>query len=201
MNESPGMIERHGSWIANGQQSRLIRAVRDEIAHLSPSLVLAQAAISLLPPYTGNRLRVRILRAAGFHIGHGTVILGPVRFTAARNPASHVTFGKNDVVNFGCLFEAAAEITIGDDVGIGQEVMVLTNRHKMGNPGRRLGPLEALPVRVEDGAWLSTRAVVVPGVTIGEGAVVAAGAVVTRSVAPHTVVGGVPAQRIRELPT
>jgi len=53
---------------------------------------------------------------------------------------------------------------------------------------------------VGDGAWIATRAVVLPGVTIGEGAVVAAGAVVTRSVAPHTMVGGVPARVLRDLP-
>ena len=59
--------------------------------------------------------------------------------------------------------------------------------------------MDPKPVRIGDGAWLASRAVVLPGVTVGEGAIVAAGAVVTRSVEPHTLVGGVPARLIRHL--
>lgn len=181
--------------------TRLAEVVRDETGQWSPRLALAQTAVAPLPPFVGNRLRVRALRAAGFSIGRGTVILGRIRFTGAANPAPHVVIGASSVVNLGCLFDAAADITIGDHVGIGQQVMLLTNGHEIGPPRRRLGPLRPEPIDIADGAWLSTRVIILPGVTVGAGAVVAAGAVVTRSVPPHTLVGGVPARPLRELPT
>lgn len=179
---------------------RLRRALADETALWAPRVRLAQAVTRVFPPFTGNTARAVALRRAGFAIGRGTVIFGPIRFTGSAFPAVHVIIGADVVVNVGCLLDAAADITIGDGVSIGQDVVVLTNGHEIGPPSRRAGQLVARPVRIEDGAWLSTRVVVLPGVTIGEGAVVAAGAVVTRSVAPHTLVAGVPARPLRELP-
>lgn len=180
---------------------RLMATARHETAQLSVRTGLARAAMAPLPHFTGNRLRATLLRAAGFRIGHGTLIFGPIRFSGTPDPAAHVTIGALAIINIGCLLDAAADIRIGDRVGIGQEVMILTNRHRIGPHGQRLGPLEALPVHIGDGAWLSTRAVVLPGVTVGDGAVVGAGAVVTRSVAPDTLVAGVPARVIRKLPS
>lgn len=184
-----------------GGWSRLYEVLGEETSQWSTRLALTQALVATLPPFVGNRLRARALRAAGCSVGHGTVVLGRVRFTGAPNPAPHVVIGRNCVINFGCVFDAAAEITIGDEVGLGQEVFILTNGHEIGPPQRRLGALRPQPVRVGHGAWLSTRSVLLPGVTVGEGAVVAAGAVVTRSVPAHTLVGGVPARVLRELPT
>lgn len=77
--------------------------------------------------------------------------------------------------------------------------MILTNGHHISNSGRRAGELQAKPVKIGKDAWLSTRCTILPGVEIGEGAIVAAGAVVTKSVPPNVMVGGVPARIIREL--
>jgi maltose O-acetyltransferase len=77
--------------------------------------------------------------------------------------------------------------------------MILTNSHRIAASGRRAGALDARPVTIEAGAWLSTRCTILPGVTVGRGAVVAAGAVVTTAVPANVLVGGVPAQIIREL--
>jgi maltose O-acetyltransferase len=155
--------------------------------------------MSWFPPYCGSRLRPAILRAAGFRIGAGTVFWGRPTIVGGQDLQKRLVIGADCWFNLNCYFDLGGDITIGDRVAVGQEVMILTNSHRVGDLNRRAGPLNASPVRVEDGAWLSTRCTILPGVTIGSGAVVAAGAVVNRSVPPNVMVGGVPARIIREL--
>jgi acetyltransferase-like isoleucine patch superfamily enzyme len=71
--------------------------------------------------------------------------------------------------------------------------------HEMGPSASRCGRLVAAPIEVGDGVWLASRVTILPGVAVGKGAVVAAGAVVTQDVAPDTLVAGVPAKFIRDL--
>ena len=175
--------------------------LREETEWLHVRLTLAQFVMSIFPPYVCSRLRVVFLRLAGFRIGHGTVMWGTPTIVGLGNIRKRLTIGQTCVFNVGCHLELGAELVIGDRVSFGQQVMVLTNAHEIGDGRiRRAGMLDARPVRIEDGAWLSTRCTILPGVTIGRGAIVAAGAVVTKSVAPHTMVGGIPAQVIRKLP-
>lgn len=93
------------------------------------------------------------------------------------------------------LANSQGGLTIGDHVDIASEVMIWTSEHDIHNPN--LDPIEAA-VAIEDYVFIGPRAIILPGVTIGRGAVVAAGAVVTKSVAPGVVVGGVPAKPIGE---
>ncbi len=179
---------------------KLRQVLREELEGVHGRWLLAQAALALLPPFVGSRLRVRVLRLAGFRIGHGTVLWGTPTILGSGDLYGRLQIGRDCWVNVGCLFDLNAPITLGDRVALGQQVMILTNTHRIGGPARRAGNLAALPVQIEAGAWLSTRCTILPGVTVGAGAVVAAGAVVTRSVPPHTMVGGIPAQPLRELP-
>ena len=87
------------------------------------------------------------------------------------------------------------KITIGSKVAISREAFLCTASHDISKPNR---PLVTAPITVCDGAWIGARAIILPGVTIGEGAVVAAGAVVTRDVEPFTVVGGNPARVLKK---
>ena len=80
------------------------------------------------------------------------------------------------------------------------DVLIYPGSHKIGPGSMRIGEFTGLPVTIEDGAWIRLGAVIVPGVTIGRGSVVAAGAVVLKDVPPHTYVEGNPAQVIRRLP-
>lgn len=89
------------------------------------------------------------------------------------------------------VFDLHAEIVVGDYVSLGQQVMLLTWTAETGLPPR--------PVRIEAGVWLGARSIILPGVTVGRGAIVAAGAVVAEDVPPDTLVGGVPAGVIRLL--
>jgi len=129
---------------------------------------------------------------AGFGAGTG-VQLG-CRFLNARK----VTLGERNVINFGTLIDGRKfPVTTGCDVSIGPEAAILTLGHDPRSPDFAD---QGGPVTVGDRAWIGFRAVILPGVSIGEGAVVAAGAVVTRDVAPWTIVAGSPARPIGQRP-
>lgn len=178
---------------------QLWQLLRSETDQFHLRLQLAQLGMWPLPPHVGTRLRVYLLRMAGFQIGRGTVLWGTPTITGSGDLYQRLRIGCDCWFNGGCLFNLGATITIGDRVAFGHQVMVLTDSHAIGDQQRRAGPLTALPVHIGDGVWVGARATILPGVTIGAGAVVAAGAVVTKAVAPHLLVGGVPARPIREL--
>ena len=100
----------------------------------------------------------------------------------------------NPIDDEGNLY-SAAKITIGTKVAISREAFICTASHDITKPER---PLFTAPITICDGVWIGARAIILPGVTIGEGAVVAAGAVVTKDVDPFTVVGGNPAKFIKK---
>jgi maltose O-acetyltransferase len=173
------------------------RVWREESQGLHPRLLLARLLLAPLPLHVGSRLRPAVLRWAGFRIGRGVVMWSTPTFTGGRGMYANLQIGRSCWLNAGCFFDLGAPITLGDRVSLGQQVMILTNSHQMGAAERRAGPLVARPVVVGDGAWIGSRATILPGVTIGPGAIVAAGAVVTADVAANTLVGGVPARLIR----
>ena len=86
-------------------------------------------------------------------------------------------------------------ITIGTKVAISREALICTATHDITRLNR---PLKTAPITIGDGVWIGARATVLPGVNIGEGAIIAAGAVVTKDVEPWTVVGGNPATFIKK---
>lgn len=104
-----------------------------------------------------------------------------------------LVIGENSVVNQRCRLDARGFITIGKNVSISPEVHIITADHDISTDdigGRNR------PVTIGDFVFVGSRAMILPGVDIGEGAVVAAGAVVTKSVAPREVVAGIPAKKI-----
>ena len=178
---------------------RLKHDVREEVANFDLRFVIGRLLTGLIPPLVGNRLRTKILRLSGVAIGHGTTIGGTMSVHGGGRPASRLRIGANCWINDSCVFDASAPITIGNNVALGQGVMILTNTHLLGPSQYRAGPLMGLPVIVDDGAWIGARTTVLPGVTIGTGAIVAAGAVVNKSVSANTMVAGVPARLVRKL--
>lgn len=113
------------------------------------------------------------------------------------NCGKHITIGKNVFINFDCTFLALGGITIEDDVLIGPKVSVITENHPL-NPEERKG-LTGKPILIKKNAWIGANATILPGVTIGENAVVAAGAVVSKDVPDNTIVGGIPAKFIKNV--
>lgn len=111
-----------------------------------------------------------------------------------------VTIGEGTFVNYGCFFDGSAPIRVGTRCGIGMEVMFCTSTHVLGGPEERAGHVDPKPITIGNGCWIGTRVVLLPGVTIGDGCVIAAGAVVNRDCAPNGMYAGVPARRIKDLP-
>src|SRR3954453_18222372 len=112
---------------------------------------------------------------------------------------SHIRIGARVFANCGLVALDVAPITIGDDVQIGPNVQLLTPTHPLDAELRRAKWEAAEPIVIETNAWLGGGAIVVPGVTVGENAVVGAGAVVTKDVPANVVVAGSPARVIRRL--
>lgn len=110
----------------------------------------------------------------------------------------NITVGRAVFIGYGCAFSGHAPIDIGDQVMIAHKVNLVTSGHPV-EPDRRRDHITAAPITIEANVWIGAAATILPGVRIGAGAVVAAGAVVSHDVPPATLVAGVPAQVIRQL--
>ena len=106
--------------------------------------------------------------------------------------AKCITIGEHVFINHSLDCMSSGGITIEDNVMMGPEVALMTANHNLKN----LNILKCKPILIKKGAWIGARAIILPGVTVGEGAVLAGGAVVTKDVEPYTIVGGVPARVI-----
>ena len=113
------------------------------------------------------------------------------------NYGKHISIGKNVFINFDCTFLALGGITIEDNVLIGPKVSFITESHPL-DPEQRKG-LIGKPIHIKKNAWIGANATILPGVTIGENAIVAAGAVVSKDVPDNTIVGGIPAKFIKNV--
>lgn len=109
----------------------------------------------------------------------------------------NTVFGKHVFVNSCCHFQDQGGITIGDNALIGHNVVLATINHDL-NPSQMRRNHYA-PITIGNNVWIGSNAVILSGVTIGDWAAVAAGAVVSKDVEPYTVVGGIPARVIRKV--
>lgn len=183
---------------------KTLNVVREETRQLDGRLWLATVLCGALPPLVGNRLRTTVLRVAGVRIGRGTTIGGSVHVSSGcvdvGRAATRLTIGRDCWINADCTFDLSTDIIIGDGVSIAPGVAFVTNTHDIGPADNRAGLQYNSAIHVGSGSWLGTRSTILPGVTIGSGCVVAAGSVVTKSIESNTLVGGVPARVIRQLP-
>lgn len=109
----------------------------------------------------------------------------------------HITLGKNVFINHACSFLDLGGITIEDNVQIGPKVNLITENHPLEPAERKF--LELKSIVIKKNAWIGAGATILPGVTVGENAVVAAGALVNKDVAANTVVGGIPAKLLKQI--
>jgi acetyltransferase-like isoleucine patch superfamily enzyme len=143
-------------------------------------------------------MRTAALRAAGIRIGARSLIMGGFKVTGEGGVAL-VSIGDDTMITGPLHIDVGAPVRVGSRVHIGHDVALLTVNHQIGPPEERCGPIVSAPIAIGDGVWLGSRVTILPGVTVGDGSVVAAGAVVTRNVAPNTMVAGVPAVVLRQL--
>jgi acetyltransferase-like isoleucine patch superfamily enzyme len=129
----------------------------------------------------------------GSQINKSTTIFIPFHTNFGR----HITIGKNVFINHACSFLDMGGITIEDDVQIGPKVNLITENHPI-NPLIRK-QLDLKSILIKRNVWIGAGATILPGVTVGENSIVAAGALVNRDVPANTIVGGVPAKIIRAI--
>ena len=110
----------------------------------------------------------------------------------------NITIGKDVFINSGCHFQDQGGIQIGDGALIGHNVVLATINHDLNPEENRKN--HYAPITIGAHVWIGSNATILPGVTLGDWAVVAAGAVVTQDVLPRTVVGGVPAKVLKVIP-
>ncbi len=113
------------------------------------------------------------------------------------NFGKHIKLGKNIFINHACTFLDLGGITIEDDVQIGPKVNLITEDHPV-DPSKRKY-LDLKSILIKRNAWIGAGATILPGVTIGENSIVAAGAVVNKDVLANTIVGGIPAKILRTI--
>jgi maltose O-acetyltransferase len=178
---------------------RALAAVQTEVVGIHPRLQLYNLASNLLPVRASHELRAKLMRLAGFQLGEGTRIGGPLKISGPRGLLERLTVGKNCFIDADCVLDLSDVMTIGDNVTIEPGVLILTSTHELDFPKHRAGQLILNPVTIGDGAWLRARSVILPGSKIGAGAVVDAGAVVNKDVEANTRVGGIPAVKLEAL--
>ncbi len=150
------------------------------------------AVFNQRPPFAeGNR--EEISRILGTEIDESSAILPPFYADYGHN----IKLGKNVWVQQGCTFFDRGGIEIGDDVFIAPKVNLVTLNHVF-NPYERSTTV-AKPIKIGNRVWIGIGATVLPGVTVGDNSIIAAGAVVTKDVPPNTIVGGNPAKVIKTI--
>ena len=143
----------------------------------------------ILPHIPSWSLRRLYLRVVGCRIGKGSFIMKHVYIQSP----NRLVIGNHSHINRDCILDARANITIGDNVSLSYRVNVITGSHDFQKPDF---PSNKKPIYIDDYVWAGVGSSILSGVHVGKGAVICAGAVVTKDVEPFTVVGGVPAKKI-----
>lgn len=149
-------------------------------------IVANLCCIGHIPIHTIRRFFYRI---AGIKIGKGSTMHMGTRFYNPKN----IVIGEDSIIGEGAVLDGRDSLVIGNHVDFASEVMVYNCQHDVQSEDFRA---VSAPVVIEDYVFVGPRAIILPGVTIGRGAVVAAGAVVTKDVASMSIVGGIPAVEI-----
>jgi len=155
------------------------------------------ATKALLVPMNNStdptEIRNLLSQITGSIIDETTTVFTPLYVNYGKN----TIIGKNVFINFDCVFLDLGGITIEDNVLIAPKVSLLTEGHPVEPQNRQ--SLTVAPIRVKKNVWIGANATILPGVTIGENAVVAAGSIVNKDVPDNTIVGGIPAKIIKTI--
>ena len=145
---------------------------------------------------TDNETREKVIRELFGSVGKNPVVL-PI-FNCDNGKNIHV--GDNFLTNYNCTILDIMEVRIGHDVMIGPGTLITTVNHPLNPAGRRKHLGIGKPVKIGNDVWIGGNVVILPGVTIGNNVIVAAGAIVTKDVPDNTLVGGIPAKFIKNIP-
>ena len=159
------------------------RIERDRFRSIGSNVVFEEGVLVFHPE--------NIILGSNIYVGHQTILKGYYR--------NEMVIGDNTWIGQGCFFHSAGGLRVGRNVGVGPHVKIITSYHEEEGPEvpilfSRLATAEAV---VEDDCDLGVGSTILPGVTVGRGSQIGAGAVVTRSVEPYSVAAGVPARLLR----
>jgi acetyltransferase-like isoleucine patch superfamily enzyme len=139
------------------------------------------------------QIRERLSEVIGQPVDESTTVFTPFH----TNFGKHISLGKNVFINHGCTFLDLGGIVIEDEVLVGPKVSLITENHPVRPEDRKM--LDLKRIVLKRNCWIGANSVILPGVTVGENSVVAAGSVVTKDVPADTVVAGVPARVIKKV--
>jgi acetyltransferase-like isoleucine patch superfamily enzyme len=157
------------------------------------SFATKKLLVQLNNSFDPAEIRDLLSQVTGSTIDESVAVFTPLYINYGKN----TRIGKNVFINFDCVFLDLGGITIEDNVLIAPKVSLLSEGHPT-SPSER-GSLIPGKIHIKRNAWIGAGATILPGVTIGENAIVAAGAVVSKDVPANTVVGGVPAKLIKSI--
>lgn len=150
--------------------------------------------LNQLPPSRRDE-REAIIRQLFGHVGKEITLHSPFHCDFGEQ----ITVGDHFVGNFNLTILDEAPVTIGNHVFIGPDVGIYTVRHALLADQRNAGIMQSLPVTIHDNVWIGGHATLLPGVTIGQGAVIGAGSVVTHDIPPQVVAAGNPCRVLRPI--
>ena len=151
-------------------------------------LYVTNHIIDLIPSWTLRRIWYKLV---GIRIERQSIIDMSVYVMAPK----HIRIGKNTHINQSCFLDGRGELIIGDNVSISHYVKICSGGHNLKSPDFEG---EHGTIEIGDYCWIGIGAIVLKGVKIGKGAVIAAGSVVSKNVGEYEIVGGIPAKKIGE---
>lgn len=158
--------------------------ISNDFSKLGENVIFEKGVLTFHPEY--------IEIGDNVYIGHNTILKGYHK--------NKMAIGDNTWIGQGCFFHSAGGLTIGKSVGIAPFVKIITSTHDESPTNIPVieNKLILKEVLIEDGCDIGLGAIILPGIRIGEGAIVAAGSIVTRDIEPYTVVAGSPAKLLRK---
>jgi acetyltransferase-like isoleucine patch superfamily enzyme len=163
--------------------------------------VVVFAASHLIPRFTAGPVIAQIYRLAGFEIGRGSSIGGPLRVVSGAAFEDNLMIGEQVLISTNVTINVDGPVRIENSVSISPFVLIYTATHPIGPGSRRvMSDVVGRSVTIERGSWIGLGSTILPGVTVGHGSIVGAGSVVTSDVPPNTYVEGNPAAVVRSLP-
>lgn len=157
------------------------------------SFATKKLLVQLNNSFDPTEIRDILSQITGSEIDESVAVFTPLYINYGKN----TKIGKNVFINFDCVFLDLGGITIEDNVLIAPKVSLLSEGHPI-SPTERASLVPG-PIHIKKNAWIGAGATILPGVTIGENSVVAAGSVVSKDVPANTIVGGVPAKIIKSI--
>ena len=142
------------------------------------------------PPFAAARALTLGLRATGVQIGRASVFWAMPQLVGPDDFYSRLKIGTYCGFNARCHFELYDQVTIGDHVAVGQEVMFLTRTYDTSNPAQRGRHTGSAPIEIGSGSWIGARCTILPGVKIGAGSVIGASVVVSQDVPDNIMLVG-----------